>query len=35
MFIRTLLDGQSATVAAAEANLFAAQAIKLVGATPQ
>jgi sugar/nucleoside kinase (ribokinase family) len=34
MFIRTLLDGQSATVAAAEANLFAAQAINLLGATP-
>jgi sugar/nucleoside kinase (ribokinase family) len=35
MFIRTLLDGQSATVAAAEANLFAAQAIQLLGATPK
>jgi sugar/nucleoside kinase (ribokinase family) len=35
MFIRTLLDGQSATVAAAEANLFAAQAIQFLGATPK
>lgn len=34
MFIRTLLDGQNAADAAAQANLFAAQAIKLFGATP-
>lgn len=35
MFVRTLLDGRTAAQAAAEANLFAAQAISQVGASPR
>ena len=35
MFVRSLLDGKSAALAAAEANLFASQAISQVGASPK